>query len=408
MKKNCTLFRILGLLGASLIIGNIPLQAFSFGNLFKRYEQKKPVDAIRDLEDQLVHNPKDPCINYNLGVALYKSNRFDEAKSNFQRAALHATNSAFKEQSYFNLGNCLYKNALSIMPENWESSDQDVDIKILEQAAVLASNAIKEYDSALAINEKNEKAISNRKEATKLLSKILEKKKQEQQKEEEDKKNKNKDNQDQDDKNQDQNEKDQDKKSDQENSSKDQKQNKSSGKKNGKEDPNVDDSGLKKDKDNKKQEQKDQSDDQDQSSKKDNEQQGEQGREESKPEQGREKDSSHNDDASKDNGKENPEEEEQKENDKNNTGHDEQPNNDPKDTQQSPSQGSQPEDEKQDNGTEYEEMAESADQVDGTDKRVFQAILDNLNTNESKLQKHMIMQKTKGQKPPVGNMQKPW
>jgi tetratricopeptide (TPR) repeat protein len=176
MKTDNKLLQIIGFLGAWLIVSNHSVKAFSWGSFFKSDKTKQSVDPIKKLEDQLVHDPKNPYINYSLGVALYKNKQFDEAKNNFERAVLYATNLVFKEQAHFNLATCLYKNALSIMPENWESPEQEVDVKILDQAASLASNAIKEYNSTLEINEKNEKAITNKKEAEKLLRKNFEKK----------------------------------------------------------------------------------------------------------------------------------------------------------------------------------------------------------------------------------------
>ncbi|MBS1988637.1 hypothetical protein JST56_06655 [Candidatus Dependentiae bacterium] len=424
MKINNKFLQILGFIGISLVISNKSVQAFSWSSFFTSDKPKQPVNPIKKLEDQLVHDPKNPYINYSLGVALYKNKQFDEAKNNFERAVLYATNLGFKEQAHFNLATCLYKNALSIMPENWESPEQEVDVKILDQAASLVSNAIKEYNSTLEINEKNEKAITNKKEAEKLLRKILKKKKQQEQENSEnnpddnnqDKDQNNKDNKDQDKQNKDSDKKDKngdkkDQKSGKDQSEKEDSQDQNSesnDKKDGTKDDQKKSSENKKDKEEKNKNNNNDTQDQNKSSEKDDKQQGEQDSKERKPEQGREKDSSQNHNQPEQNGEDDPGKNDQEENDKNNVNHDEQPKNNQKDKQQTPSQGTQPEDEKQETDTEYEEVAGSAAQEDGTEKRVFRAILDNLDTDESKLQKHMIMQKTKGQKPPVGNMQKPW
>lgn len=424
MKINNKFLRILGFIGVWLIISNHSIYAFSWSSFFKSNKPTQPVDPIKKLEDQLVHDPKNPYINYSLGVALYKNKQFDEAKNNFQRAVLYATNLVFKEQAHFNLATCLYKNALSIMPENWESPDQEVDVQILDQAASLASNAIKEYNSTLEINEKNEKAITNKKEAEKLLRKILKKKKQQEEEKpnkpnEPNPENKNEDDRKKDSEKKDKNENNKDQKSEKNQSAKDDTQDQNSDSKEKKDSEKGDqkESSDKKqskkdqqDKDNKNQDsnQQDKSETRNTPSEQDDKEQRKQDRKERKPEQGREKDSSQDHNQTEKHGEDDPGKNDHKENNKNNMSHGEKPQKDPNEKQQSPSQGIQPKDEKQENGGELEEVTGSTDQEDGADKRVFRAILDNLDTDESKLQKHMIMQKTKGQKPPVGNMQKPW
>lgn len=383
-------------------IGQESLCAFSFGNFFKRYEKKKPADIIKDLEDQLIDDPKNPQINYNLGVAQYQLNHFNDAKHNFERAALYGDKAVFKEQAYFNFATCLLKNTLSMLPQNWKNPDQEIDPNLLETAINEISNAIKQYESVLLINEKNEKAISNKKESEKILRKLLEKKKQQEEKDQNQKDNKD----------------DQDQKQDQQEQDKN-KQNKDN-QKNNKNDQQT------KDQDQNSQDNKDSSGQDQKSQKQDKQEQQEQGKKDSnnssknddaqsqnngkkdEPEQRGEKESANDQDENKEPGSERPEKKDGADQEKKNVDHNEHDKKDNEQAKSTPAQPTQAEDEKQENENTQSGNTGFGDQEDSTEKRAYRAILDNLDTDESKLQKHLIMQKAKGQKPPVGSMQKPW
>lgn len=386
---------------AGLFIGQESLCAFSFGTFFKRYEKKKPADIIKDLENQLIDDPKNPQINYNLGVAQYQLNHFNDAKHNFERAALYGDKAAFKEQAYFNFATCLFKNTLSMLPQNWKNPDQEIDPNLLETAIGEISNAIKQYESVLLINEKNEKAISNKKEAEKLLRKLLEKKKQQDQ-------NDSKDNKDDQDQKQDQEEQDKNKqnKDNQKNNKNDQ-QNKDQDQKsqNNQDSSGQDQKSQKQDK----QEQKEQGKKDSKDSSENDDAQSQNNGQKDKPEQRGEKESASNQDEHKEPGSDRPEQKDGAEQEKKEVDHNEHNKKNNEQAESTPVQPTQVEDEKQENeNTQSGSSTGLCNQEDSTEKRAYRAILDNLDTDESKLQKHLIMQKAKGQKPPVGSMQKPW
>ena len=390
---------------AGFFIGQESLCAFSFGNFFKRYEKKKPADIIKDLEDQLIDDPKNPQINYNLGVAQYQLNHFNDAKHNFERAALYGDKAAFKEQAYFNFATCLLKNTLSMLPQNWKNPDQEIDPNLLETAINEISNAIKQYESVLLINEKNEKAISNKKESEKILRKLLEKKKQQEEKDQNQKDNK--DNKDDQDQTQDQQEQDKNKqnKDNQKNNKNDQQTKDQDQKSRDNQDSSGQDQNSQKQD---KQEQQEQSKKDSNDSSKNDDAQSQNNSQKDEPEQRGEKESANDQDEHKEPGSKRPEKKNGAEQEKKDVDHNEHDKKDNEQAKSTPAQPTQAEDEKQENENTQSGNTGFGDQEDSTEKRAYRAILDNLDTDESKLQKHLIMQKAKGQKPPVGSMQKPW
>src|ERR1700689_3112045 len=59
-------------------------------SLFTNYDKNKPQENIELLHKQQVNSPNDPEVNYNLGVAFYQSNKFQDAQANFARAFEYA------------------------------------------------------------------------------------------------------------------------------------------------------------------------------------------------------------------------------------------------------------------------------------------------------------------------------
>jgi Ca-activated chloride channel family protein len=65
-------------------------------------------DAIRSYQEALVQEPDNPKIHYNLGRALYRLERYDEAISEFQLGFLEKDND-FKANVFYNIGNSQFK-----------------------------------------------------------------------------------------------------------------------------------------------------------------------------------------------------------------------------------------------------------------------------------------------------------
>lgn len=344
-----------------LVLVFTPIELMSF-NLFTNYSGLPPEQNVQDLTIEQINHPTDPYINYNLGVALYQSDKFDQAKSNFQRCLIHAKNDRLKERCYFNLGNSFYKNALSDLPINWQNKDTEVDQAKLGQAVQEIKDAIKNYEAVLDINKKNMHAKTNLEKSKEALRKLQEKIKQQQQNQQ----NK-KDKQDQ---NQDQN-KDQ------------QQQNQDSQNQDNK---NQESSGERKEgKDQQNQQQQPTQDKKDGSGKSGNN--GENGDHE-KSEQEKNNDEKQQDfkhDSSQSD-QQNPQQ------------------------QNSHQYGNQQEQQNQ----EQEKQAQAAaaqssnEKQDSAKQKSMRAMLDNLQNYESNLQKARVMQKTQDTHEPLKSNQKPW
>jgi hypothetical protein len=171
----------MGLFCLALLM-NTQLDAFSFFGSSKLTPEQK----IEQLQRQQIDAPLDPEINYNLGVALYRVGRFDEAKTHFARTLAHARKgSKLATQTFFNKANAGLKNSLSILPPQWEKQGT-IEPQILETALANITEAIGDYQSFLVQKPNHTNAQANKK-YTEGIKKKLEKKKQEQQQKQQEK-----------------------------------------------------------------------------------------------------------------------------------------------------------------------------------------------------------------------------
>lgn len=157
--------------------------------------------VIQELQQKQADHPNDPYINYNLGVALYKAGKFSQAQTNFERAVIAAAHPDLKKRCYFNMGNSLYKDARSSLPDNWEQ--QDVPAETLDMAIGKTSFALQKYESVLLLDKEHEAAKANQKTAKDFLEKLTRKKQQQEKKDQNKKDQKQDKNKDKDDKNKD-------------------------------------------------------------------------------------------------------------------------------------------------------------------------------------------------------------
>ncbi|MFA6263337.1 MAG: tetratricopeptide repeat protein [Candidatus Babeliales bacterium] len=164
------------------LLMSTPLGAFSFFGS----PELTPEQKIEQLQRQQIDAPLDPEINYNLGVALYRAGRFDEAKTHFARTLAHTRKrSKLATQTFFNKANAGLKNALSILPQQWEKQEV-LEPQILDNALANITEAIDDYQSFLAQKPNHANAQANKK-YTEGIKKKLEKKQQEQQKKQQEK-----------------------------------------------------------------------------------------------------------------------------------------------------------------------------------------------------------------------------
>jgi len=89
-------------------------------------------DALQQYQKALVQEPDNPKIHYNMARALYKTEKYDEAISEFELGLL-MKDKKFKANSFYNIGNCqfrkgqldaainAYKTALLLNPDDMEA-----------------------------------------------------------------------------------------------------------------------------------------------------------------------------------------------------------------------------------------------------------------------------------------------
>jgi len=120
------------------------------------YEKKDYDNAITQYQQATVKDPADPTAQYNLGNALYKNKKTDEAVQAYDEAASNASSKTDKSKSFYNKGVVLQNNKK--LPE-----------------------CIEAYKNALKLNPQDEDARQN-------LQKALQQQKEQQKKENKDKK----------------------------------------------------------------------------------------------------------------------------------------------------------------------------------------------------------------------------
>ena len=72
------------------------------------YNDGKYDEALLSYQDALVQEPDNPKIHYNIGRALYKMERYDEAISEFELGLLEK-DKTFQANTFYNIGNCQFK-----------------------------------------------------------------------------------------------------------------------------------------------------------------------------------------------------------------------------------------------------------------------------------------------------------
>jgi Ca-activated chloride channel family protein len=163
----------------------------------REYNEGKYQDALRDYNQLLEKKKDDPRLHFNAGAAAYQNKQYEEA-TNQLNAALTSPDLQLQQRAYYNLGNSLFRLGQQ-MPdaakkqEAWE-------------------NAMKQYESALKLNQQDNDAKFNQEFVQKQLEEL--KKQQQQQSQSKDNSDKQqKQNQDQKDQAKDDSQKDQQKKS---------------------------------------------------------------------------------------------------------------------------------------------------------------------------------------------------
>ncbi len=79
------------------------------------FEQERYDEAMNKYRDAQVHDPESPIIQFNMGAANYKKNKYDEALKELE-SSLTTDDALAQSQAYYNMGNSLYR--LGKLPES--------------------------------------------------------------------------------------------------------------------------------------------------------------------------------------------------------------------------------------------------------------------------------------------------
>jgi Ca-activated chloride channel family protein len=113
------------------------------------YHEGKFKQSADEYGRALAHSPNDVKLQYNLGVAAYKSGEYAKAGDALGRS-LHADRLDLQENAYYDLGNVLFR------------VGQETVAKQPEQTTEKWKKSIASYESALKLNPKDQDAIYNR------------------------------------------------------------------------------------------------------------------------------------------------------------------------------------------------------------------------------------------------------
>ena len=81
----------------------------SFDEGEKLYSQKNYKGALQTFLDAQVENPGDIKLKYNIANTQYKIKNYDEAIKGYLDVAKNSKDRFLEEKSYYNLGNCFYR-----------------------------------------------------------------------------------------------------------------------------------------------------------------------------------------------------------------------------------------------------------------------------------------------------------
>ena len=130
------------------------------GNKF--FDKQKYADAEASYKKALEKKNNFPEAMFNLGDAMYKQERYDDAIKQFELAAKSFTDSKIKAQCYHNLGNCQldkkeYQTAVDAYKQSLKLNPNDRDTKYNLSYANSKLNEKNKQDQQNKDNKKNDK-----------------------------------------------------------------------------------------------------------------------------------------------------------------------------------------------------------------------------------------------------------
>jgi Ca-activated chloride channel homolog len=111
-----------------------------------RYYQGDFDGAVEKFREELKHDPASPEINFNLGDASYRQQRYDEAFEAYSKAMV-SSDPTLRQKAYYNGGNALFM--------------QGNNAQVIEQQLSSYYDARYQYHQALDLNPRDEQAKKN-------------------------------------------------------------------------------------------------------------------------------------------------------------------------------------------------------------------------------------------------------
>jgi tetratricopeptide (TPR) repeat protein len=99
----------------------------------KLFAEGKFDEANNKYRDAEVDNPESPIVHFNIGDALYKKRKYEEALESYRKAIQNSDDVQLQAQSYYNLGNTLYR--LNKWPESILAYQQALKLNPNDQEA---------------------------------------------------------------------------------------------------------------------------------------------------------------------------------------------------------------------------------------------------------------------------------
>jgi Ca-activated chloride channel family protein len=144
----------------------------------RAYHEGKFKQSADEYGRAVARSPEDVKLQYNLGVAAYKSGDFAKAGAALDQS-LHSDRLDLQENAYYDLGNVLYR------------VGQESVAKKLEVTTDKWKKSIASYESALKLNPKDQDAVYNRDLVKRRLAALEEQQKQQDEKKKQDDEKKN-------------------------------------------------------------------------------------------------------------------------------------------------------------------------------------------------------------------------
>ncbi len=136
------------------------------GNAF--YKKGDYAASLKSYQNALKAQPDSPVINFNLGTALYKDKKYDEAVDHLQKSLL-GEDSVLQKKAHFNLGNALYQQGMTF-------GDGHID-----QAIAALTESLRHFETVMNVDDKDPDAGYNHTIVQKELERLKKEKQQQNQ-----------------------------------------------------------------------------------------------------------------------------------------------------------------------------------------------------------------------------------